>query len=240
MAKIYSPPAGYEAPSIDDCFVDGHYDRHLDDKIHAEYLARLAEFVKRSKRNTVATHKDGDLIGEVVHFPYADGAAAYMVWNVKPLELVHLAIHDAWQLDEAHERGLRVSDIRQIVERDRAWKKLAEETRDWWAEQPLGAIFHYHNGFGQYVRCEVVDGEWDSFDGHQQGRCLQPIALVGNWDDRDLRAGSYHAKKVVERSGAWRCNTSCIYELPSFSRPKGDAGLIDPTVLEPLELGAPA
>lgn len=50
MAKIYSPPAGYEAPSIDDCFVDGRYDRHLDDKIHAEYLERLATFA-RSRRN---------------------------------------------------------------------------------------------------------------------------------------------------------------------------------------------
>jgi hypothetical protein len=236
MAKVYSPPVGFEPPDFEDLCVDGRWDPERDRQVHDEYLARLTEFVKNSKRNTIATHKDGDLIGEIVHFPQGDGSAAYMVFNVKPLELLHLAIHDAWALPEAHERGLKLADIRDVVERNRAWKRRIDEVEAWWAAQPLGLILHYHNGFGQYVRCEVADGEWHSLDGKQEGRALQPIALIGNWAERDLEPTAYHAKKIVEGDGLWRANTGCIYEHPSFSPPKGDAASIDPTKLDPLPI----
>jgi hypothetical protein len=116
MATVYGPPEGFDPPDFDDAFVDGRYNMEKDDRIHKEYFDRLATEARRA--NT------GDLIGEIIGFPIADGQALYMVWKQKPLQLVHLAVHDAWQIPEAHARGLRVTDIRQMVEGARKMDEL--------------------------------------------------------------------------------------------------------------------
>ena len=111
MAKTYRAPEGYEAPDFMDFMVDGGYDRDADDKAHAAYIDRLATLARSQNK--------GDLVGEVVRFPAADGYAQYMIWSHSPCTLIHLAIHDAWSIPEAHARGLRISDLRDMVERDR-------------------------------------------------------------------------------------------------------------------------
>lgn len=114
--KVYAPPEGFDAPSFDDSIVDGRYDRELDDRLHHEYLERLAAEARRRNQ--------GSLVGEVIRFPVADGYAAYMIWSESPFEAIHLPIHDAWQIPEAHARGLRLSDARDMVERDRRIAEL--------------------------------------------------------------------------------------------------------------------
>lgn len=116
MATVYATPAGFDPPDFMEALVDGRYDHELDDRIHAEYIARLA--VEARSTST------GALVGEIVRFQIADGYAQYMVWKEKPLTLVHLAIHDAWSIPEAHARGLRLADVRGMVERDRALSDL--------------------------------------------------------------------------------------------------------------------
>lgn len=118
MAKVYAPPAGFEAPDFSASFVNGRYDHDLDNKIVADYFARLAAEAKRRVGGT------GDLVGKIVRFPVGDGYAQYMVWSHKPLALVHLAIHDAWSIPEAHARGLRLTDIRAMVEGERRMAEL--------------------------------------------------------------------------------------------------------------------
>ena len=86
MTKVYSPPEGIDAPDFNDFFVDGRYDRELDDRLTAEFTDRLAAWCR--ERYT------GDLVGEVVRFPYADGYAAYMIANHRPLTLIHLPLGD--------------------------------------------------------------------------------------------------------------------------------------------------
>lgn len=109
MAKIYSAPKGFEAPEI-----SFNANWQLEEQA---YLDRLAAEAQRLA--------PGDaLAGKVVRFPYADGHAQYMVWSSKPLALVHLQLGDAWHIPEAHARGLRLSDIQQMVEQDRRWKEL--------------------------------------------------------------------------------------------------------------------
>jgi hypothetical protein len=47
----------------------------------------------------------------------------------KPLTLVHLELGDAWHIPEAHARGLRLADIKAMVERDLQWKKFLAERK---------------------------------------------------------------------------------------------------------------
>lgn len=209
MAKIYACPSDIQPPDFGQCFTDGRYDREKDDLLHAEFIARLASRAQRLH--------SGDLVGKVVRFPYADGSAAYMVWNHRPFELIHLPIHDAWRLPEAHERGLRLSDIRAEVERSERLAALFAAKDSWWDEQPDGTILHYHNGFGEWVRGEVENGK------------LRPTALVG--DKWNRGHGNYHARKIEEGNGAWRPDTGNVFEHPDFRR--SDAG--DPTTMAVID-----
>lgn len=118
MAKVFRAPEGYDAPDFMDAFVDGRYDFEADDRQTKAYIARLAEWCRARPDGK------GDLVGEVVRFPIADGYAQYMIMSHRPLSLIHLAIHDAWSIPEAHARGLRLSDLRGQVEADRRWKEL--------------------------------------------------------------------------------------------------------------------
>lgn len=70
------------------------------------------------------------LVGEVVNFQYADGFASYMVWDTKPLRLIHLGHGDGYRLQEFAERGLRTSDIQERVDRDKAWRRLMDEKKE--------------------------------------------------------------------------------------------------------------
>ncbi len=50
--------------------------------------------------------------GKILQWPYADGYAFYSIKSVKPFVLQHIPFGDAWRIDAATIRGLRVSDIR--------------------------------------------------------------------------------------------------------------------------------
>ena len=110
-----------------------------------------------------------------------------------------------------------------------------------------GDIIHYHNGFGQFVRCEVVDGG------------AVPIALVNGvradgvvadrfgWKQRDLASWTpdgqphygYHANQVVtgERpQGSRECwQPSDVWENSSRLLDEWE----DPAFAEPLSIRLP-
>ena len=62
-----------------------------------------------------------DLTGALVSFPRGDGKAVYAVTKMKPLTLAHVPYGDAWTIDAAHLRGLRVDDIRKHLRFGRLW-----------------------------------------------------------------------------------------------------------------------
>lgn len=69
--------------------------------------------------------KTGDLVGEELRWSRADGYARYLIVSQTPnLVLALLEVGDAWQVEAALIRGLRLSDARQMVERDRAFAKM--------------------------------------------------------------------------------------------------------------------
>lgn len=63
---------------------------------------------------------DGEIVGGVIRFPVADGYAFYQVASAKPLTLAHIPLGDGHQIPDAHVRGLRAAEVRDLVERERA------------------------------------------------------------------------------------------------------------------------
>lgn len=82
------------------------YDRKI-----REWVEDLAvDYRKKSK---------GDLVGEVIRFPVADGCAQYMITKHNPFTMVHLAIGDCWHVQDYTIRGFRITDARAQVNRNR-------------------------------------------------------------------------------------------------------------------------
>lgn len=119
MATVYSPPEHLPAPdTFSDEFKDenGRWDFNAVQEAEAAWIESVQAEARKS--NT------GDLVGEIVRFQVADGYAEYVVWKQKPLQLIHLSHGDGYAIPAAHERGLRLSDVRQNVERSKALAEL--------------------------------------------------------------------------------------------------------------------
>lgn len=122
MATVYRTPSDFPpAPEIGDFFKDGHFDSQGLDEAENKWIAQLTVYARN--------HNKGDLVGEVVRFPAADGYAVYMIWSHKPCALIHLPIGDAWSIPDAHARGLRISDLRQQVTAEKRLAAAFEKAR---------------------------------------------------------------------------------------------------------------
>lgn len=167
---------------------------------------------------------------------YADGRPKFVVRKDMKNGL-YLCISEDDMDYNGVERYYSATQIRQMVNWDNALERSLRGRDDWWAHRTAGEVLHYHNGFGEYVRGEVIvqDGE----------KRLQPIALVGAWKEHELPKRRpngevyypYHADKVVFGTGAWQPSESNIYEFEGFvPNPRFPE---DPRKMAPLNLGVP-
>ena len=85
------------------------------------YIKELRALARKNARGSNL------LVGEVIRFQVADGYAQYMVWSVSPLNLVHIDLMDGYRIPDAHARGLRLADVKAMVERDKAIAALFAE-----------------------------------------------------------------------------------------------------------------
>jgi hypothetical protein len=109
MAKIYSAPKEVgAAPEITHPFDFEAYEKATQ--------KHIADVVKYAKDNG-----SSELAGEIVRFPVGDGYAQYVVFSLKPVQLIHLAVHDRWHFQYANR--LTATDIRKEV---RYMKGMAE------------------------------------------------------------------------------------------------------------------
>lgn len=67
---------------------------------------------------------EGDVVGALVMFPYADSYAIYRVVSAKPLRLYHIPYSDAWHVSAATIRGLRLADVQRKIACDRRLKAM--------------------------------------------------------------------------------------------------------------------
>ena len=225
MAKY----AGSRKPSFDfDDFrnAEGRYDS----KAHWDAEEKWIEDLKAELR----AKSSGDLVGEEVNWPRGDGYARYLISKQRPLTLVHLEVGDAWHADGATIRGFRLQDAKAVVEAKRRWKaqeEAAQKASQKFYEANLGKMVHYHDGFGQFIRCEVVRAseDVDGFHDIKKGElCLKETALVGKWRSYDLVSDSIHMEGCRE-GRLMRPNLSNVYEF-SKDLQKREA---DPRGMEP-------
>lgn len=126
MATAYRAPEGFEPPQFKALPFNANdtqeerrarYQEHYAKERQAEqdYLKRLAGRCKQNGKDPI--------LGEIIRFGRGDGYAEYMVWSVKPLQLIWIQLGDAWSVEAALIRGLTLTEVRRMVA---AEKKLGE------------------------------------------------------------------------------------------------------------------
>jgi hypothetical protein len=111
MARICSVPAEV---GIKPEFGDFGHDFTKYTAATEKWIAAIIAYVKKNG--------SGELKGEIVRFPVADGHAQYVVFSSKPLQLIHLPVYDAWHFQYANR--LTVKDIKEEVRRGKALKAM--------------------------------------------------------------------------------------------------------------------
>lgn len=110
------------------------------------------------------------------------------------------------------------------------WKKTSDDSDWFYKSLKVGAIVHYHNGFGQYVRCQVTSD-----------KDLLPLALVGDWREFDLPRRypngevhlGYHVEQINKKK-TLHPHASNIWEYSQDLQKKED-----PRSLPPIDLSVP-
>ena len=113
MAKIFNPPACIETPKISFSDIQGYRDACK------KFEADLKQWcVDRATKAGITDEN----IGEVIKFPVADGYAEYMVACLKPVQLIHMPLWDAWDFQYANR--LTKKDIVENIQQQNNLKKL--------------------------------------------------------------------------------------------------------------------
>lgn len=215
MARIITTAALKGVPALPAFQAD--FNEYL--KVERAYIDKVGEICRKANL--------GSTVGEALSWPFADGAAIYVVYSERPLILVHLEIGDAYRLPPSYERGINFAEVEAQVADRRDQRASANAAEQWRASLGAGEVLHYHHAFGRFVRCAVVE-----VGGHN---ALVPVALVGPWDERDLDPRGHWPTKIRERD-AWWPHEGNIYEYP--------AALLrerypDPGAVEPLAIPEP-
>lgn len=64
------------------------------------------------------------VVGAILRFPRGDGYAFYKVVSERPLTLQWIQYGDCWQVESWEIRGLRLTDIRLMIDRRRKLPKV--------------------------------------------------------------------------------------------------------------------
>lgn len=124
MAKIYAPPAHLVAPEFSNFMPK---DAHKDMRTYREQLDGAQRAYKNAKelflkelRAFCQKEGKGPDRGEEIFITVGDGAAWYMVFT--PTSLIHVPIDDGYSISDAHARGIRAADIKEMVKAEKAYR----------------------------------------------------------------------------------------------------------------------
>jgi hypothetical protein len=233
--KVYGCPKGYEIPEF-------NFDSKNWQKDEADHTARLAKHLRES----------GHLgeTGGTFALGVADGSAQYMFVEGggrfgKRAFLIHLAYGDGYSYYGVE--NFPKSEILRMIKQGKARENLFKKAKDWWDAREVGEIVHYSNGFGSYVRGEIVEGEVHG----EQGKAMKEIALVGNWRNYDLPSryidGTIHYgihAEGVREGKVIRPHESNMYEAVISQKDANSRELAarhpeDPRKMTPISLEVP-
>ncbi len=113
MATVYSVPDSIKVPELN--FRDIEAYREACNK----FTADLKEWCVQRAANVGVTDEN---YGKIIRFPVADGYAEYMVACLKPIQLIHLPLWDAWEFQYANR--LTKKDIIEKIQQQNSLEKL--------------------------------------------------------------------------------------------------------------------
>lgn len=127
MASVFKAPK--PAPDFGAFMTLSGFDWKAHSEAEAAYMADLT--ATAIARYTSAGYAKVDpAIGRTIRFGRGDGYAVYMVWDVKPLRLIWIETGDAWSVESALIRGLRISDVRRMIKADDSIAKLFGKSKE--------------------------------------------------------------------------------------------------------------
>lgn len=106
MAKIFNLPEGVKVPEFN------FSDIEVSKQEEKTFLDALRLWCKNNSKAV-----DKSYIGEVVKIPMGDGHALYMVSSLKPLELIHVPVGDAW--DSPMAELLTTKKVVEMIDREK-------------------------------------------------------------------------------------------------------------------------
>ena len=174
-----------------------------------------------------------NLLGKKFPIGVADGQAIYEVVKVglKNCRVKWVEDNDinpdGYVAVIGEEGQLSTDVVLQKVSWEEQMDLHTRQSENWHNSHEIGSVVHYHNGFGSYVRCEVVMGP-EGHDAYAGSPCYKPIALIGEWSKYDLKWDSYRVRTILEGE-LFRPHASNMWE---YNRDPKD----DPTKMEALVL----
>jgi hypothetical protein len=109
MAEVYSVLDSVELPKFPQPYN------------HEEYKKNEDKYIVDLKKELKSMGYKGKNFGEIIKFQVADGYAQYMVISMRPLQLMHLPLGDAWDFQYAH--LLTAKEVNEKIEGQKAWEK---------------------------------------------------------------------------------------------------------------------
>jgi hypothetical protein len=110
-ATIYSVPEEINVPEIN----FSNFNR-------TEYEKKCKQFEKDCITYLNDLGYAGKNVGEIISFPVADGKARYMVISMRPLQLLHLPLDDAWEFEYVN--NLTSKDVQEKINQRIALEKM--------------------------------------------------------------------------------------------------------------------
>jgi len=97
--------------------------------LNGDWVARHEKQFAELQAESRKVDPTGSLVGAIVSFPWADGAAYYRVSSDKPLKLQPIPCLDAWEVPYSQIRGLRRIDVIREIESDRRIAEAMDAAR---------------------------------------------------------------------------------------------------------------
>lgn len=108
-ATIYAPPDSLKLPK-------------LDFKQMNRYQSECDKYINDLKGILIKRKKGDKQVGEVIKFQVADGYALYMIASMKPLELVHIPIGDAYEF--GYVDLLTHKEVNELIKKEKMLNRL--------------------------------------------------------------------------------------------------------------------
>jgi hypothetical protein len=202
----------------------------------SDFLAALKRKDEALAKRDAEAKAKGTLIGRYIQHAYADSAAIYTIVAItKTKARIRVEdVGDAWVLPAwGRETLIPLAQARAFVAQRDGLAAIFSRTDGWWESQKIGAVVHYDNAFGEYVRGVIVE--------HEGQKQMRATALVGNWRSLWSRSAdgtvhySHHAQEVIDGK-LMQPNASNMVEYPEHQLKDNP----DPRKLSARSLDVPA